>query len=486
MSDAPKNYLLSAFTVTLLVMLLLLLIRRFPGTSVGEIELRKADILSDLRKDPLPPPVNTAVPLPDTLPDIPRSHPSPDTLARTEIPSKPEEPGVVYIEDYSEGDGFLAPLARALRQESGAPVRIAFLGDSFIEGDLLTADIREMLQDTLGGHGVGFVPVTSAVNRFRQTVVHDFSGWKTYSIKDRNESVLNNLFILSGTLSRPEAQEARVSYKIVPARRHLTGVTRISLFFVNRGRSRITARINDTVTIDTEPAASPEIQQWLLTGYGTIRNLSVGVSGQNDFYAYGVQLDGNSGIALDNFSDRGNSGLPLGGLSPATNRAFDSYASYRLIVLQYGLNVISEKMYNYRGYMQQMCNVVKRLQNCYPGAGILILGVTDRSRKTEDGYRTMAEVKSLVTYQRQIARECKVAFWDTYAAMGGENSMPRFVEKGWAAKDYTHISAAGGRIIAGKFVKALLHALPGQYDNIRSGSSSPPVPDTLTTKTAYE
>ena len=139
-------------------------------------------------------------------------------------------------------------------------------------------------------------------------------------------------------------------------------------------------------------------------------------------------------------------------------------------------------MYNYRGYADQMCRVIKRLQRCYPETGILVMGVSDRSRKTQDGYCTMAEIKSLVSSQRQMARECKIAFWDTFSAMGGENSMPRYVEKGWAAKDYTHISAAGGRVIAREFVKALLHALP-VHTRFRPVSPAPEKQDSLYTGT---
>ena len=44
-------------------------------------------------------------------------------------------------------------------------------------------------------------------------------------------------------------------------------------------------------------------------------------------------------------------------------------------------------------------------------------------------------------------------------AMGGENSMVSYVEHKpvWANKDYTHITHAGGRPIAKKFVEALMY-----------------------------
>lgn len=75
---------------------------------------------------------------------------------------------------------------RALtRGAAGRPVRIAVLGDSFIEGDIITADLREQLQNLCGGRGVGFVPFASPLAKFRGTVLHSFSNWDIYNIRDR-------------------------------------------------------------------------------------------------------------------------------------------------------------------------------------------------------------------------------------------------------------------------------------------------------------
>ena len=44
------------------------------------------------------------------------------------------------------------------------PVRIAYFGDSFIEADIFTADLRERFQSEFGGCGVGYVPITSSIS----------------------------------------------------------------------------------------------------------------------------------------------------------------------------------------------------------------------------------------------------------------------------------------------------------------------------------
>lgn len=63
-------------------------------------------------------------------------------------------------------------------------MRIAVFGDSFIEADIFTADLREMLQKRFGGCGVGFVTITSMTSGYRPTVRHSFGGWSSHAVTD--------------------------------------------------------------------------------------------------------------------------------------------------------------------------------------------------------------------------------------------------------------------------------------------------------------
>lgn len=78
--------------------------------------------------------------------------------------------GMTCIEDYGDSTRRgMASFYEALdRTSSSHPdhdglVRIAVFGDSFIEADIFTADLREMLQKRFGGCGVGFVTITSTI-----------------------------------------------------------------------------------------------------------------------------------------------------------------------------------------------------------------------------------------------------------------------------------------------------------------------------------
>jgi hypothetical protein len=103
-----------------------------------------------------------------------------------------------------------------------------------------------------------------------------------------------------------------------------------------------------------------------------------------------------------------------------------------------------------------MGSVIRHFKAAYPQASILVVSMTDRDQRSTEGIHTMAGVESLVGYQQIMAANEKVAFFNLFQAMGGRESMKTLVDKGYANKDYTHISHAGGRRLATHLVESIL------------------------------
>ena len=59
--------------------------------------------------------------------------------------------------------------------ENGQQTRIAYYGDSSIEGDMITQTVRDSFQKRFGGSGVGFVPIATHLKGFRRSVYYNFS-----------------------------------------------------------------------------------------------------------------------------------------------------------------------------------------------------------------------------------------------------------------------------------------------------------------------
>ena len=75
---------------------------------------------------------------------------------------------------------------------------------------------------------------------------------------------------------------------------------------------------------------------------------------------------------------------------------------------------------------------------------------------------------------KNAAFKADCAFWDTYEAMGGENSMPSWVfsDPPLAEKDFTHFTIEGSKIIAQMFYKALMLEYKNYFNlNIKDNKS---------------
>ncbi len=370
----------------------------------------------------------------------------------------PDDSLITSIEEF-RGEEFDTPMHRLYEKllAGRESVRVAFMGDSFVEGDILTADLRELLQDTFHGGGVGYVPVASPFTGFRQTVKTTSKGWTPYNIMQRKstpEPYVGDYFV-SGWVARA-SDGASTRWDMVDKRRHLTECNRARLLFISREPSKIKVILNDGVEREFEFDGSDVVRQ-IVVEEEQIRSLEMRVaSGAAGFTGIGADFDSTSGLALDNFSVRSNNGQAMFWSSASVNAQIHSMRPYDLVILQYGLNIMQADRHNYSLYGEQVEKMVRYVESCFPGAAVLVMGVSDRSQRNEQGIVPMSSAIDLTRSQREAAQRCGVAFWNTYDAMQRLGGMTAFVENGWAGKDYTHINYAGGREIARQLYYALL------------------------------
>lgn len=422
-----------------------------PPFSIGGFAFRQVDILSDLRKnieiEEFADTVNVA---------------SGDTLAQeANVPQNsiaqgstiPCANGVTCLEDFSADSSAMKYFISALREteKSGKNVRIAFYGDSFIEGDILTSSFRDSLQTIFGGRGVGFVPITSDVAGFRNTIKHRFDDWRTVSIIQKN---LETNVGISGHAFLPEEGNF-VEYK--PSKqRYLREFNQIKFYFKTREDAILHYTI-DTLEESEPLEAYNRIIEWKHSGKA-ISKVKFEFFPYDGVEVYGASFESGSGVYVDNFSVRGNSGMNLSSISKNMIQEFNAFRNYKLIVLQFGLNMVVEDKTNFEAYITRMAAVVNYLKACFPQSSFLLLSVSDRSNNTTGKFKTMKAIPALRNAQREIARKTGIAFWDMYEAMGGENSMVKFTEAvpPLGARDYTHLTFRGGKKLAGLLTKSIL------------------------------
>ena len=375
--------------------------------------------------------------------------------------------GSTLLEDFSPDGHSLQQFFKELNQikRGEGKGRIAFFGDSFIEGDIFCADVRNSLQDQFGGNGVGFVPITSEVAQFRITVGHTFTGFNSYSLVKKETKYEP---FGAGGYCFTAGKENDVTYSVNPKNKHLNLFRDIKLFYTSPENTNFKYRLSDGEIKEMKIVASDQLQQKVLKGVNST-TASFNFPASDTIKLYGVSFEDSTGVYVDNFGLRGNSGLALARISESMNRQFNQFQNYQLIILQYGLNVIAADTKDLSWYINPMINVVQRLKRCYPEAVILLMSVSDRSTKVDGQYQTMESVPMMVAAQREIARQSQVVFYNLFEAMGGENSMVAFVENDptLANKDYTHLNFQGGRRVAGTFVKSLINEYQKYNDQIK-------------------
>jgi len=466
-----KNYTKQVLALAILVLMLLTGLSILPGgMTLGNFELRKMDIFADIRDSSAVDVTNLAasLPPPNTLEHPPFdtiSSPLTDTIgaqARADsIQVIPPKDSVFFgktIEDYSFDQQGLNRFFEAIDSISrGRTVRVAWYGDSFVEGDILVGDLRDTLQTAWGGAGVGFVPITSEVAQFKRSLKHNFRGWTAYSIIKKAES--RPKLGINGYAYRPEP-EAKIHYEGTNYFKHTQRWNQVRFFYKSEtARSFVWQAGSEPPHQETLPAKPDRLGTWKWQGSATGTNaFAIRFPESDGMIAYGATLESGPGIYFDNFSVRGNSGGPLKFLDPDFIKQFDAVQLYDLIVLQVGLNAVTNSLTNIKWYEAELDRTFKHLKNCFPGKPILVVGVGDRGAKVGDEIATMRGVPAIVQMQRHLARKHGLLFYDLFWGMGGPNTMLRFSYQRprLANTDYTHLTHEGGKVVGIVFAKLFL------------------------------
>lgn len=491
-----KNQLYKTFLLTLIVVGALLGLFYMPRLAIGDTLLRRVNILSDIQQRDSTG-RNLAESAADEAEGIREEVLDQSKVAVAEIEVEDSVPeGMVAIEDFGSQDGgtrIMDHFYAALREAKNRPVRVAYFGDSFVEGDILTSELRDLLQTAYGGNGVGWVDMASIVAGFRTTVTHSARGWSDHNANDQG-GYNSKLAGLAGRYYLPASTGTTTltcQRRLYPD--HLSKADQATVFFTPGSTLSIAARVDDgemqtiygsgNVPAQTEPvyvtklvptdsvdefgdtvmkevrvkqetaapvadaSANASTQVMAETLHGPLSSISVSAHGNGRLY--GIALDGSHGLCVDNFAMRSGNGWFLRDLPMETLRQFASVRPYDLIILHYGLNIANRKSKDYSYYTNRMAESIEHLRQAFPSASILVISVSDRGQRGSDGQiHTMPGVTELMQFQRKMASDAHVAFWNLYEAMGGDGSIARMKEEKEANLDFTHINFKGGTRLA--------------------------------------
>jgi lysophospholipase L1-like esterase len=398
------------------------------------------------------PPVSVSMPIPDTLYQK-------DSLAQSDTIAAPVSrqdinlyllPGIVTdfntdtlqpaLDSFSQR---LYGLSTGLKRK----IRIAYFGDSMIEGDLISQTLRKELQAKFGGSGVGFVPITSPVAKFRISATSDFSD--TWTEDNFRQGKGSRLF-LSGHLFRAnngwvQIRDQSIENDTIRIEKSLLCGAVPKTVAINFNNKKINLKADQL--FNRIPLADDKS-----------RSVRLAVNNEN-LPLYGVSFESATGVFVDNFPFRGVSGLELARIDSSFLSSIAANNPYDLIIIQYGVNLLfrpNERSFHWYGKM--MKPIIRRLQNCFPGTDIIIVSTADRAFRYSGEYKSAVGMDSLIYTQAELAYQTGTRFYNQFATMGGAGSIVRWVKMkpSWANKDYIHPNFRGAEVLGHALFEAIL------------------------------
>ena len=389
---------------------------------------------SEAAADSIVEPIETdTVAVPDTLA-------VPDTVVQ-EAPKPVAVPKVV-VDSTTDSRIFLEHFYTSLAYAGTRKVRVLHYGDSQIEEDRMTQQIREGLQKRYGGSGVGLMPLAQTIptNTVRQElrmngqVVRPQNGPSRYLVygpkktqrKDKLYGVMGQVAIMADSLVGGSEDIIAMCKPQVPSA-HYT----IWRVFAD---STITYRTyGDTVH---------------LTGRGAV---------------YALSQETDTGVIVDNIPMRGCSGIIFTKIDSTQLADFYRNENVALIILQFGGNAIpsNEKPETIRGFIKGYRDQIRYIRECAPEASILFIGPSDMIRMRDGVWQTYPMVPYMDKLLRQMALEENIAYFSLYQWMGGAGSMLRWKEIGLAGADGIHFYRSGAKKAGNAVVEWLLEGLEG-------------------------
>lgn len=376
--------------------------------------------------------------------------------------------------------GFFRDLDSARKAEK--PVRILHFGDSQIEGDRISAYLRQRLQQQFGGCGPGLVPFYEDEPSRMALKISGNPRLEKFSLLGKGRPGPHRLYGFSHQFLRSIPDTAHYGKNTdFEVRYRLTGVSgyRKSAFFERatllfrapEHQARITWSGGETPVPARYYSASDSLRLEVFTPARPQKQLSMGWSSGPGAEFLGLCLDGKSGVAVDNLPLRGSSGLEFHRIKSGFLQEQIRRLNGRLIILQFGVNVVPYQSTGYQWYETSLVRIIGMLKQSAPGVQVLVLGVSDMARKADGMWQSYPSIPAVKQAQINACRQTGSAFWDVQQAMGGPNSILAWAgtDPPLAGADYIHLSPGGARVLGEMFYQALMREY-NRYQGRRSGT----------------
>lgn len=380
-------------------------------------------------------------------------------LAAAEAELRPEASAksflAVRIEDPAGSMAFFYDsLWQTEKRQPGAITRVLHYGDSPTTADLITADVRGLLQEQFGDAGHGSYLIAKPWAWYGHVGLEaDASGWKIDPANSPESR--DGRFGLAGVSFRGDTgASSRVKLR-------RPGHTRVTVTYLTQsggGQFRLDADGQDLGVVDTDaPPAAAQRSFALPEG---ARNVTLRVTrGPVRLFGYSFYKDP-PGVMYDSLGLNGAYTRVLSGVFNEQHWAEQLRAANpQLVVINYGTNESVYPKYVYYSMEKELKEAIRRVRTALPKTSVLVMSPMDRGERQPGGIiGTVSVMPQLISLEQRVARESNVAFFNTFEAMGGDGTMGRWyqAEPRLVSADFIHPLPSGARIVGTLFYKALM------------------------------
>jgi lysophospholipase L1-like esterase len=359
-------------------------------------------------------------------------------------------------------DAFYAALARTAKKEPGAITRISHYGDSAIAADEITFTLRRRLQNRFGDAGHGFMLIAhGAMHYMHRDIAHrESSGWQLSSIVRRE--LRNGYYGYGGVLARGGGGEHAVFGTVDDS---IAGIGKAAssfeLFYQKGpggGDVRLVVDGKQHKTLSTRAPVIEDAWELIEVPDGP-HMFSIRTTG-SPVNLYGiVQERSVPGVVYDSVGLVGAQADRLLNANPAHMAAQLAHRNPDLLVLGFGGNEAGNEWLDPARYAASLERVITLMRSGKPQVACLLFAPLDQGERNARGdVVTLKVLPAIVAAQREIAHKQGCAYFDTFAAMGGEGSVARWYRKRprLISSDLRHATPLGYEAVADLYYKALL------------------------------
>ena len=362
-----------------------------------------------------------------------------DTTATRVVPAAPIIP-TIAIDSITDSRIFLGAFYQSLTTANTRKVRVVHYGDSQIEEDRMSSQIREVLQERFGGTGVGLMPLAQTIP---------------------SRSVKQTLIMNSKTIT-PQTLTRNIVYgpKRMQREDGLYGVMG-QVAFMN---DSLVAGSEQLTAICTPIDKRPRYTQVKLFADTSITYEQIGdtLHLQGKGAVYGISQESATGVIVDNIPMRGCLGLVFNKIDSTQLTHFYRNENVTLIIMQFGGNAIpfNEKPSTIQSIVRGLRQQVRYVQSCAPHASILFIGPSDMLTTIDGVEQSYPMVSYMDRLLNKMAQEEHIAYFSLFQWMGGNGSMARWKEIGLAGSDGIHFMRSGARKAGNAVAEWLVEKIP--------------------------